>query len=413
MGGESWKKVYQIPGSQTCGAWKRRGDLPKLPGMPNAKKKEIPKSAIRLASQARRRIRARLLGWYVAEKRGLPWRGEADSYRIWVSEVMLQQTRAETVRLRYPRFLARFPTLAALADAPLEEVLAEWQGLGYYARARNLHRAAAAVLEGSGGALPETREALRHLPGFGPYMAAAVASIAFGERAAALDGNALRVLSRLLDSPAPIDSYAGRAALGAEAEALIPPSRPGDFNQALMDLGARICRPRKPACPACPLEEDCAARGRGRVHLRPVRSGKAPPKEAAMFQLWAERRGAIRLVRRPEGGLFGGMWELPAVMAEGKPPRCPRVALALAGGTWIGPGWAVGKELARVERTLTHRRILFRVFRALPPAEGSGGARKKGDREARWVEMADLPALPLSSAQRAAIEAARKALAAG
>ena len=363
----------------------------------------------RLSPAQRRRARERLLGWYDAAKRALPWRGEREPYRIWVSEVMLQQTRAGTVAPRYARFLARFPTLTALADAPLEAVLAEWQGLGYYGRARNLHRAARAVAGRRGGELPREREALLKLPGFGPYMAGAVASIAFGERAAALDGNGVRVLARLLDLAAPADAPSGRALLEREAAAIVPPSRPGDFNQALMELGARVCLPRRPRCAECPLGRLCAARARGTVALRPVKSKKAPPRAATLFQFWAERKGRLLLARREEDGLFGGLWELPGWMEEGhkEAPRGP--ALGRRCRSLLGPGWLPGEELARLVRTLTHRRILFIVLRAHPPLGRRAAPTQEGE-SATWAGPGELAGLPLSSAQRAAIAAARKRL---
>lgn len=366
---------------------------------PGAARLSSPKSAWR------RRVREQLLGWYGQERRSLPWRGEREPYRIWVSEAMLQQTRAETAAPRYARFLARFPTLRALAGAPLEAVLAEWQGLGYYGRARNLHRAAREVAERLGGELPAGLASLRALPGFGPYMAGAVGSIAFGLRVPAVDGNVLRVLARLLDLALPVDKPPGRAAVENEAEALLPRVRPGDFNQALMDLGARLCLPRNPRCEACPLEALCAARKAGTAAQRPVRSPKAPPREATVFQLWAEQNGRLRLVRREEDGLFGGLWELPGWMAEGRPaPREAEWGRACLKA--LGPGWKVGEEIARAARVLTHRKILFILRRALPP----GGKRisLKDEDGAIWADAETLAALPLSSAQRAAIAAARK-----
>ncbi|MEK6712179.1 MAG: A/G-specific adenine glycosylase [Nitrospinota bacterium] len=355
----------------------------------------------------RRRVRERLLGWYGREKRGLPWRKEREPYRIWVSEAMLQQTRAGTVAPRYARFLQRFPTLQTLAGAPLEAVLAEWQGLGYYGRARSLHRAAREAAGRFGGELPPSLAALRSLPGFGPYMAGAVGSIAFGLRAPAVDGNVLRVLARLLDLAQPVDKPAGRAAIEEEAQALLPPSRPGDFNQALMDLGALICLPRRPRCGACPLEGLCAARQAGTVSKRPVKSPKRPPLEATLFQLWAEQRGRLRLLRREKDGLFGGLWELPGWLAEGRPePKEAEWRRACA--KHLGPGWRAGGELARLVRVLTHRKILFILRRTLPPA-GKRASPRDAD-GAVWADEKTLAALPLSNAQRAAIEAARRGM---
>lgn len=363
---------------------------------------------LRIPPALRRRIRAKTLGWYNLEKRNLPWRGESDPYRIWVSEVMLQQTRVDTVLDRYPRFLSRFRTIRSLADAPLEAVLSEWQGLGYYSRARNLHRAARIVVENHGGELPQDRDALALLPGFGPYMAGAVASIAFGGRFAAVDGNVIRVLSRLLDFEDPADSPAGKRTLEKEAGALVPASRPGDFNQAMMDLGATVCLPRAPRCLECPLRRECQSLTAGTASLRPVKTKKKPPKNVTVFQLWAERRSALRMIRREENGLFGGMWELPGWMEDGHQERPDRKALRKLCRSALGPGWRVGGEIARVSRTLTHRKILFIVLGAIAPKEKTARFRSGGD--AIWAKEEDLATLPISTAQRAAIKAANKAL---
>ena len=258
----------------------------------------------RFSPPERRRFRRRILGWYDREKRELPWRGEKDPYRIWVSETMLQQTRADTVRRRYPAFIERFPTLNALADAPLDAVLAEWQGLGYYGRARNLHRAARQVVDQGGSAPPETRDALLALPGVGPYMAGAIASIAFGERCAAIDANALRIMSRILNLSVPIDSPPARKTIRDEALALVPRARPGDFNQALMDLGSRICLPKKPACAECPVREMCAGHEAGTQNALPVKAGKKPPVPVTIFQFRAERNGLVALMQREKDRPF-------------------------------------------------------------------------------------------------------------
>lgn len=366
--------------------------------------KKQPSSPPALSPEARRRIRANLLKWYGSEKRAFPWRGEKDPYRIWVSEAMLQQTRTDTVQGRYPAFIARFPTLASLADAPLEAVLAEWQGLGYYSRARNLHRAARIMAEHHGGKLPGDKKSLRALPGFGPYMAGAVSSIAFGERAPAVDGNAVRVLSRLIDLDEPADSATGKKIIEAEAEALVPPSRPGDFNQAVMDLSAAVCLPRAPRCHVCPIAKHCAAAHGGTAALRPVKTKKKPPREVTVFQLWAENKKSIRLVRREENGLFGGMWELPGLMAEGRPDGPDKRSFAALRRAALGPAWKTGEEIARLVRTLTHRKILFVVFRAT-----SNGRTKKtpAGEDALWAGKEDLAALPISTAQRAVIDAVR------
>lgn len=375
--------------------------------MPNKTATGQPAKNIRpTETRWRRAVRERLLRWYGREKRDLPWRGEKDPYRIWVSESMLQQTRVDTVRERYPRFLSRFPSVAALADAPLEGVLAEWQGMGYYARARNLHRAARNIVEKMGGKLPEAREALLDLPGVGPYMAGAVASIAFGVRAAAVDGNVLRVLSRLLDCASPVDATKGRTYIEGEAEALVPAARPGDFNQALMDLGSRICTPRKPSCENCPLHRLCAAREAGTIALRPRKKKKTPPIPMTAVQLWGERKGRLLLRRRPENGLFGGMWELPGEMEEGHAEAAKSSLLKKICAAHFGAGWKAGPEIARAERTLTHRKIRFIVHAALPPRNRERA--RSAEEDYLWADPEEINALPLSSAQRAVLQAVQK-----
>ncbi len=363
---------------------------------------------MRTPPSLRRKIRAKLLRWYDTEKRELPWRGETDPYRIWVSEVMLQQTRVDTVLGRYSQFLSRFRSISSLADAPLEAILSEWQGLGYYSRARNLHRAAQLVAESPERQLPRDRRSLALLPGFGPYMTGAVASIAFGERAAAVDGNVIRVLSRLLDSERPVDTPANKRALEEEAEALVPPSRPGDFNQAMMDLGSTVCLPKRPLCRACPLARECQSFAMGTVLLRPVKTKKKPPKNVTVFQLWAKRRIALRMVRREEDGLFGGMWELPGWMEDGHRERPDKKTLEKFCQNALGPGWRPVGEIARVSRTLTHRKILFVVLNTLAPKEKPG--RFRSSDKTIWAKEEDLVTLPISTAQRAAIKAASKAL---
>jgi A/G-specific adenine glycosylase len=258
-------------------------------------------------------IRRLLLSAYDAGKRDLPWRGETDPYRIWVSEVMLQQTRVETVIPYYGKWLKRFPDLEALAAAEEDDVLRVWQGLGYYSRARRLHQGARVVRERFDGVLPEQSEDLRTLPGVGEYTAGAVASIAFGEVVPAVDGNVRRVLARLFDLRDPKPSL-----LRSLAQRLVDPERPGEFNQALMELGALTCTPRAPRCEECPLALECLALERGTVAERPpARARKAVP-EVAMVVLVAVAgepgEGPWFLLRkRSEEGLLAGMWEFPGL----------------------------------------------------------------------------------------------------
>ena len=285
----------------------------------------------------------RLLAWFFSRRRELPWREEADPYRIWVSEVMLQQTRAETVSAYYPRFLERFPDLASLARAGEQQVLKAWEGLGYYSRARNLHRAAREVMERYGGRLPEDPRNLQALPGVGAYTAAAVASIAFARPVGTVDGNVTRVVSRLLASPGDPAGAALRRKVGSLVEASFQRYHPGWVNQAWMELGALVCRP-VPACPACPLSFACRALRQGRVRefprkraarVLPVRRGalflllpaRVPPKlrpelaaamadPPALGKCLRERALPILLARRPSRGLLGGLWELPNALEQ-------------------------------------------------------------------------------------------------
>jgi len=258
---------------------------------------------------------ATLLAWYDRHRRNLPWRAppgiRPDPYRVWLSEIMLQQTTVATVGPYFDRFVARWPDISALAAASLDEVLQLWQGLGYYARARNLHACARTVVERHGGAFPEEAKALRALPGIGDYTAAAIAAIAFDRRAAAIDGNVERVVARLYAVCEPLP--AAKARLRALAVTMVPDRRAGDFAQALMDLGATICTPRRPRCVLCPWRSCCAAAASGRADDLPARREKPerPLRHGVAF--WLTRAdGAVLLRRRPDKGLLGGMTEIPS-----------------------------------------------------------------------------------------------------
>jgi A/G-specific adenine glycosylase len=314
----------------------------------------------------------RLLPWFSASRRDLPWRKEPrDPYRVWISEVMLQQTRVEVVVPYYRRFLRRFPTLGALAAASLDDVLALWSGLGYYARARNLLRAARAC----GGELPRTAAALRGLPGFGPYTAAAVASLAFGEDVPLVDGNVARVLARVFALEGDARAQAWKIAPG-----LLPRGRSGAFNEALMELGATLCTPRSPDCARCPLSTECL--GKAHPELFPA----ARPRPARPLLEWralALRRkdGAVLLARRPQAALFGGLWDLPV-----ERPAGIRVHGALL-------------SVGVVEQTLTHREV--RVEIAAARASGNPATA-----EVRWVAPEGIFSLGLSSLARKSLRLA-------
>ena len=268
-----------------------------------------PRSMFRPAAD----LSALLLAWYDRHRRVLPWRalpGETvDAYRVWLSEIMLQQTTVAAVGPYYERFLTRWPTIDALARAELDDVLHAWQGLGYYARARNLHACARAVA--ARGGFPDAEAGLRTLPGIGAYTAAAVAAIAFGRRAAAVDGNAERVLARLYAARTPLPAVKPR--LRNDALTLVPADRPGDFAQALMDLGATVCTPKQPRCGACPWQTCCRAHAQGIAEKLPRRAAKPTKPRRHGVAFWAvNEAGAVLLRRRPPNGLLGGMMEVPS-----------------------------------------------------------------------------------------------------
>lgn len=308
----------------------------------------------RIDSKRAELIRNKLLFWYEKNKRDLPWRRERDPYKIWVSEVMLQQTRVDTVIPYYNRFMERFPTLKDLASASEEEVIKAWEGLGYYSRARNLHAAVREVAASYGGKVPDDREVMSSLKGVGSYTAGAVLSIAYNRRVPAVDGNVMRVFSRLFAVEDDITRAATRRRMEALATKLIPEDRPGDFNQALMELGALICTPASPACDRCPLLQECKAYEQGRVADFPVkRKGKAPVPVSVVFGWIADQQGRILLERRPNKGLLAGMWGLPtAVREEEESPQEKLLRYCEKKGFAVEPGPVLG----RVEHVFSHRR---------------------------------------------------------
>jgi len=262
------------------------------------------------------RFKTRLLAWYAEARRDLPWRRTRDPYRVWVSETMLQQTRVETVVPYYERFLREFPTVGALAEAPEARVLSLWSGLGYYRRARMLHAAAKQVASAPGGSVPDDAEGLRALPGVGAYTAGAIASIAFGRRAALVDGNVARVLARLFAIEEDVTGEA-RARVWSLAEALVthPAGEPGDFNQALMELGATTCVPRNPRCDACPVRAQCGGLAAGIAAELPQKKAKRAPVPVQWTALVLASETRLLLARRRPDALFGGLWEPPGTAA--------------------------------------------------------------------------------------------------
>jgi A/G-specific adenine glycosylase len=316
--------------------------------------------SISLSPDALATLRERLLAWYAAHRRDLPWRaapGEtADPYRVWLSEVMLQQTRVETVRPYYARWLECFPTLQALADAPLDDVLKAWEGLGYYSRARNFHRAVREVAASYGGAVPDDPADFRSLPGVGRYTAGAVMSIAFGREEPLVDGNVRRVFARWLDDPDPAEVELWRL-----AEALVPGASPGELNQALMELGATVCTPRKPRCEACPAAPFCAARAAGTQEERPARKTRKPLPHEDTAVAVVEHDGRVLLVRRPLDARLGGMWAFPFVVRH----RGEEVGAAAERAAREGLAMEVraGEAVGTVEHVFTHVRASYHAVR--------------------------------------------------
>ncbi len=336
---------------------------------------------------------------YAAHGRELPWRRTRDPYAIWVSETMLQQTRVETVVPYYERFLQRFPDVASLAAAPLESVLKAWENLGYYSRARNLWRGAAHVVAHCGGQLPATAAALRAVPGIGEYTAGAIASIAFAERVPAVDGNVRRVLARVYAIAACVDAPAGQRAVVARATALVlAAGEPGRLNQAVMDLGATVCTPRRPRCPACPLAGPCRALQSGSVAAVPVRrrAGPVPHRPAVAVRI-ADDAGRWLLVQRPARGLLGGLWAFPAGAPLG-PAEPPWATLARTVEAVLGLVLAAPRPAGSVRHAYTHFRTTVAVFDAVLAAPT--GAPPAGAPALRFVAPAELAALPLSKVDR-------------
>jgi A/G-specific adenine glycosylase len=309
-----------------------------------------------------RKIRAKLLAWYDRNGRDLPWRRTRDPYRIWVSEVMLQQTQVKTVLGRYAQFLGRFPTVRALARAREADVLHAWQGLGYYSRARRLHQAARSIESEHGGRLPGNRESLLRLPGMGAYSAGAVASIAFGERVPVVDGNVVRVLSRLFA----LGGDPGRAPLKGRlwetAAELVSPTRPGDFNQALMELGATVCTPRAPTCEKCPLSRDCLAHARGTVHRFPELPAREQTTEVRVAAAVVRRAERVLVVREPDGApRWAGLHVFPFVtLGANESARIGARRAACERNVRA----SVGERLATFKYTITRYRMTLEAFEA-------------------------------------------------
>lgn len=344
-----------------------------------------------IPAEQRAGIGRKLLAWWDEGHAALPWRGVADPYAVWVAEIMLQQTQIATVIPYYERWMERMPTVEALAAADLDEVLKLWEGLGYYSRARHLHEAAQTVMEAFGGELPQSAQELRKLKGIGPYTAGAIASIAFGEPVAVLDGNVIRVLSRLVDLEADVTKTATRKSLWRLAEALVPAERAGDYNQALMELGQRICKPAAPRCHRCPLAESCLARQRGTQLERPVRPPRknTPHYDVAAGVIWRDEgrygEGRFLIAQRPLDGLLGGLWEFPGGKQDDG--ETLRETLRREIAEELAIDIAVAEPIVRVKHAYTHFRITLHAFHA---QYVTGNPQHLGVADHAWVTLDDV-----------------------
>lgn len=346
-------------------------------------------------------IVAPLLAWWDAGHADLPWRQTRDPYAIWVAEIMLQQTQIATVIPYYTRWLARFPDVAALAAAPLADVLKLWEGLGYYSRARHLHAAAQRIVAQHDAQLPATAAALRQLPGIGRYTAGAIASIAFGEAAAVVDGNVVRVLARLLDLADDVTASATQRRLWAIAEATVPAQRPGAYNQALMELGQRVCLSSMPRCTECPLVAHCGAARRGTQLARPVRPPRrrTPHYDVAAGVIYRPD-GRFLITRRPLHGLLGGLWEFPGGKQEAGEALPQTLAREIR--EELGIDVAAEGLIVRVPHAFTHFRLTIHAFRARYLA---GEVQHIGVIDHAWVTLAELAPYAFSHTNRQIIAA--------
>jgi A/G-specific adenine glycosylase len=340
-------------------------------------------------------LRRRLLVWYAAKQRDLPWRRTSDPYRIWISEVMLQQTQVATVIPYYARFIASFPDLAALARADRQTILKHWEGLGYYRRAHHLHQAARELIASGAGRVPDRREVFRKLPGVGDYIANAVMSIAYDAPLAVVDGNVKRVLARLCGLTTAANHPAGHRKYQAAADNLLDQRHPGTHNQALMELGALVCTPRNPDCGACPWQTACFAHRNGVVADYPHRIRKAPIPEHAMVAGIIGHRNRLLIVQRPSEGLLAGLWEFPGGRRKAGQPAesaCRRIL-----GQTTGLRVSVHRHITRVNHAYTHFRIVVDLFLC---RKDMGRVRLQGPAAFRWIRPGELQNFPFTGAHK-------------
>ncbi len=350
-------------------------------------------------------FRGELVEWFEANRRPMPWRekgptGKRDPYRVWIAEVMLQQTRVDQVRPYFEHFVDIFPTVEVLAEAELDAVLKSWEGLGYYSRARNLHRAAKQIVEEFGGRIPHDETAIRSLAGIGPYTAAAVLSIAFDKPLAVLDGNVIRVLSRVFAVENDVRSSATKRALQAVADALLDTHRPGVFNEAVMELGATICTPKAPACERCPLRSECAAFAGGNPEAFPVASKKKPiPHYEIAVGVVFDSSGRVLIQKRPEDAMLGGLWEFPGGKREAGESLEETCCRELE--EELGIEVEIGGEITQIKHAYSHFSINLHAFDCVliggEPVHHAG-------QPIRWVGLEELTELAFPRANGKLIE---------
>lgn len=345
-------------------------------------------------------FRRDLRTWFKRNARDLPWRRTGDPYRIWLSEIILQQTRVDQGREYYETFVRTFPTVHVLAEAALDDVLKAWEGLGYYSRARNLHAAARMIVDDFGGQLPSSAKELRKLPGVGPYTAAAVASIAFGAKEAVLDGNVIRVIARLISFDEDVTRTASRRRLQAVADALLDPDHPAAHNEAMMELGALICTPSSPACDMCPVRRYCSARAEGLQTAYPHKKKKAPvPHYDIAVGVIRARDDRILIQKRPVDAMLGGLWEFPG--GKRKSDEAPADAAVREIREELGVDVAVSGRLDPIEHAYSHFRITLYPFTCILTDSAQEPSSKH---PIRWVTRDELADYAFPRANRRLIE---------
>ncbi len=345
-------------------------------------------------------IRRSLLSWYSSHARELPWRGTDNPYHIWLSEIMLQQTRVDQAKPYFERFVTTFPSVELLASAPLDDVLRNWEGLGYYSRARNLHKAAQQIVTTFGGEVPGEYDQIRTLPGIGPYTAAAVLSIAFSKPYGVLDGNVIRVLSRLTCNGDDVTRWITRRHLQGLSDELVSPQSPGDFNQAMMELGATVCTPKKPVCRDCPISKLCCAFAAGTMEAFPIAKKKAPiPHHDIVVAIIRDKKNQLLIQRRPKDGMLGGLWQFPGgkqESGESLTDACYREIL-----DELDVHILIDQPFHTLSHAYTHFKITLHAF--LCSLE-SGKPKSKHGHLLRWVGLDELGDYAFARSNRRLIE---------